>query len=244
MNIHVLAGDSLAAPFGETEIDGEVFVCRECLVDGDAGTDSLEGFWLRREAYLAGNYEKEEGFYEDKVKNEFIRLWNRSEGNNVNLWFERELFCQVNLWFTIWLLRNTEATMYVVYPKLAKDTDIWKGFSFLNSNELKTSFEERIKLNHDDIYLGVQLWEAFQARDFEKLSDLGSTESKAFPTLKEVCEAAVEIETRPRNSLAKIIESGAKDFGAAFKAFNETEAIYGLGDLQVKKLYDEVIADA
>lgn len=240
MNVHVLSGDSLVEEFKKTNLDGETVVCRECLVDGELRSDGLEEFWAMRENYLSKTYPKEPNFYKEKVKDEFIKLWNLGDGNKINLWFEYELFCQVNLWFCLWLLRNTQAEFYIVYPQLKNKEDVWKGFGDLNSEELKTSFDSRVKFSHDDVFLAVQLWEAFQDRDFKKLVELADTESKCFPYLKEVCEAAAQIETRPKESLEKIIEGGKTDFGEVFGEFSETEGIYGFGDLQVKKIFDEI----
>ena len=241
MEVNVLPGDSLVEQFNKTQIDGEVIVCRECFVDGDLKAAGLEEFWNVRDSYLSGAFDKPDDFYEEKVKNEFIKLWNLADGNTINLWFEYELFCQVNLWFCIWLLRNTEADFHLVYPQLDSQKDIWKGFSFLDVKKLKKSFDNRIKLNHDDIFLAIQLWEAFQNRDFEKLTELGKTESKSFPSLKEVVEAAIAIDTRPKESLKKIIDDGNTDFGQVFGIFNEVEAVYGFGDLQVKKIFDKIV---
>jgi len=240
MKIHVLAGESLVEPFRKTEIEGDIVVCRECFIDGDLEADTLEEFWEMREKYLSQTSEEEPGFYEEKVRDEFIRLWNLSDRNEVNLWFEYELFCQVNLWFCLWLLRNTEARFNVVYPPFKTDADVWKGFAYYDVDELKESYGAKATFGHDDVYLGVQLWEAFQKRDFEKLLSLGETKSKCFPRLKEVCEAAAEIDTRPKATLRQIIDSGKTEFGEAFKEFSEIEAIYGFGDLQVKKIFDEL----
>ncbi len=242
MNIHLLCGDSLAKPFHSTGIEGEVKICRECFVDGDLKSEGLEDFWEKREKYLTTAYNGETPKYVTDIRDEFIALWNLADvkENSVNLWFERELFCQVNMWFSIWLLRTTETDFFVVYPRLENDDDKWKGFSQLDHEGLKASFEKREKLSYGDVYLAVELWEAFEKRDFEKLTALGKTESEAFPTLKEVCEAAVQIETRPKDSLKKIIAEGAQDFTSAFKAFSETEAVYGFGDLYVKRIYDSL----
>ena len=239
MNVHVLPGDALVEQFKKTGIDGEVIICRECLIDGDLAADSLWDFWQVRENYLTTAYGDSEKKY-NEVKEEFVKLQSLADKNPVNLWFEYELFCQVNLWFSVWLLRDTGAELYVVYPKLKNKENVWKGFSLLNEDELKESLEEKIKLDHDDIYLGIQLWKAFQQRNFEKLRELGKTESKCFPTLKEVCEAAVEIDTRPKESIRKIIAEGNENFGSIFREFNKNDAIYGFGDLQVKKIYDKI----
>ncbi len=40
--IHVLAGDSLVEPFKNTNIKGEIVVCRECLIDGDLKAEKDE----------------------------------------------------------------------------------------------------------------------------------------------------------------------------------------------------------
>jgi hypothetical protein len=47
---------------------------------------------------------------------------------------------------------------------------------------------------------------------------------------------------RPVQSLLEIMdELGTTDFGLIFKEFNKREAIYGFGDLQVKRLLDGLL---
>jgi hypothetical protein len=239
--INVLSGSSLIEPFEKTNIGGERIICRECLIDGDLKAENLQEFWTLRRNYLGKTYVKPDNFYEEKVQSEFDRLVNKAEGNEINLWFEYELFCQIHFWFCLYLLKDKNAKIYIVYPKVKEKKDIWKGFGHLDVKGLKESFDSRIRLENEDVLMGAELWKAFQQRDFAKLKDLSQTESKAFPTLKEVGQAAIEIETRPRKSLEKIIKSGKTDFGQAFSEFNETEDIYGFGDLQVKKIYDELM---
>lgn len=241
MKIHVLSGDSLVKPFAETGIEGEVFVCRECCVDGPLAAEDLEEFWALREDYLTRHYGAPDPDYSSKVVEEFSRLWGRGDGNEVVLWFEYELFCQVNLWFTVWLMRNTDAHFSIAYPKLNEGDGVWKGFSELSEKELIESFESRVKLSHDDVFLAVGLWETFQNRDFDALGALADTKSPAFPTLGEIVKAACAIETRPVQSLQEIIKSGKTEFGPAFQEFCEKEAVYGFGDLQVQRIFDGII---
>ena len=240
MKINVLSGDSLVEPFKKTKIEGEIIVCRECFIDGDLQAGSLDEFWKVRDNYLSNSFSKPDNFYVEKVKAEFDKLLANAKGSEINLWFEYELFCQVNFWFCLSILKDIDAELFIVYPFLKDEKDIWKGFGWLDKNDLQQSFEQRIKLNSDDILLGAKLWKAFQSKDYVELEKLSRTDSKGFPTLKVVCEAACEIETRPKETLEKIIENGANDFGKAFQAFNEIEAIYGFGDLQVKKIYDYI----
>jgi hypothetical protein len=240
MKLHVLPGDSLVERFTKLELEGEPIVCRECLTDGELPAGSLEEFWDVRKNYLAAGDPSAENFYENKVRAEFERLLAEASGGEINLWFEYELFCQVNLWFCLWLLQEKSADLFVVYPVIKDRNDVWNGFAFLDESDLRESFEQRRKLELNDVVLGARLFEAFRDRDFEKLESLGKTESRAFPKLKEVTEAAAAIETRPKETLRAIIEGGETDFGEVFRRFSETEKVYGFGDRQVKKIFDEL----
>ena len=47
---------------------------------------------------------------------------------------------------------------------------------------------------------------------------------------------------RPIQSLITIMkELDTEEFGPVFREFNKRESIYGFGDLQVKRLFDEII---
>ncbi|NNF00636.1 MAG: hypothetical protein HKN25_16585 [Pyrinomonadaceae bacterium] len=241
MNIHLLSGDSLLEEFKKTGIEGEVKVCRECVVDGDLESEGLQDFWEKRAKYLGDGYFGAAKKYEEDVKDEFISLWNLSDDSDsvVNLWFERELFCQANLWFSIWLLRSTEAKFQLVYPHLEDGDSPLKNWSELDTEGLKKSFENRSKVIYDDVFLGVQLWEAFRDNDHETLKKLGARDSNAFPTLKEVCDAAIGLESGAKEAIQRIISEGKTEFGEVFKEFCKREPIYGFGDLQVKRIFDE-----
>ena len=239
MKYHVLPGDSLVKSFEETNVEGKLIVCRECLIDGDVKATSLEEFWQVREKYLT-SYEKPKNFYVENVKSEFEKLLNLNEKDEVNLWFEYELFCQTNMWFCLWLLKNTRTDIYRVAPIINDEKDIWKGFGILGREDLQKSFEAREKFEKEDIKLGFDLWEAYQDKNFDELKKLSIIESGCFPGLRNVCEAEIEKEIRPKAVLQKIMANGEKDFGKAFQKFNETEGIYGFGDLQVKKIFDEL----
>lgn len=241
MKIHVLPGDSLVETFQKTNIEGEIIICRECLIDGDLSADNLEDFWRVRENYLSENYSEVEKSYEANVKSEFEKLSNVSEADEVYLWFEYELFCQANMWFCLYLLENSEAKVFRVEPIVRNEKDIWKGFGGLGANELQKCFSERKKISDEDLKFGADLWKAFQDRDFEQLQNLSKSKSECFPYLEAVCEAATEQEVRPKETVRKIIEGGETDFGKVFRKFNETEGVYGFGDLQVKKIYEEIV---
>lgn len=237
MIYHVLPGDAQVETFERTNIEGEIIVCRECLVEGDLKAESLQDFWRVRENYLSKTYPNSETSYRENVQGEFEKLSNVSPDDEVNLWFEYELFCQSNLWFCLSLLSETNAEIYRVAPVVRNENDLWKGFGKLSAEDLEKCFEQRIKLSKEDVRLGKELWEHFQLKSFDFID---FEKAKNFPYLREVCEAAAEIESRPEARMREILETGETSFDKVFEKFRETEGVYGFGDTQVRKIYDDL----
>jgi hypothetical protein len=240
MKIHVLPGDALAETFKESGIEGEIVVCRECLIEGDLKAESLDAFWRVRAAFIDGAYGDAENSYLQNVAGEFEKLARNAEGGEVNLWFEYELFCQVNMWFCLFLLSEKETEIYRIAPIVRSEKDIWKGFGKSDAEDLRKCFGQRIKFTEADVLLGKNLWKAYQDKDFEQLEKLSRTDSECFPKLKEVCAAEIEKQTRPKKTLEKIISAGETDFGRIFEKFASVEGVYGFGDAQVKRILQEI----
>ena len=116
MIFHVLAGDSLVEEFKKTGIEGEVIVCREAFVDGPVDAETTDEFWEQRARFILAGYGDDEIEYHEKVADELNKLTELTSDGEVNLWFEYELFCSVNMWFCLWLLEPTGAAVYRVEP--------------------------------------------------------------------------------------------------------------------------------
>lgn len=242
MLYHVLTGDSLAEQFGQTSIKGEVIISRECLVEGPADNSSdLNKFWQTRAAFLTTAYPEVEKNYKVEVAAEYERLLHLPAESEVYLWFEYDLFCQVNMWFSLWLLNQNKNNLqlYHVFPVIRKEAAIWKGFGKLDSAALEMCFAQRVHFTDSDVELGVQLWRAYSENDMIKLKALSTTESLCFPHLQEVCEAQIQRQQgRVAQTLQRIMANGATDFNVIYTDFFKTEGIYGFGDLQVKRMME------
>ena len=239
MKTHVLAGDALAADFRKTNIGGEIVVCRECLIEGDLQAASLENFWNGRAKFIETAHGETAENYREKVVVEFEKLLDLSAGAEVNLWFEYELFCQVNLWFCLSLFQNRQLEVYRVAPIFRDETDVWKGFGNPGKEDLKRCYAKRIKFSDGEVSLGAKLWKAFQDKGLVELKKLGAIKSACFPKLAEVCEAAIEIETRPKETLRKITMRET-EFERIFARFVEIEGVYGFGDAQVRRILEQI----
>ena len=227
MTIHILNGDSLAENFN---LDGEKIIYRECLIDGDLRAQNLNELWRVRAEHIKKSYGADD--YVEKVKAELDKLNNLTPADEVNLWFGNEAFCQVNMWVFLHLLEAKGAKVFRVFP----DSEGW-NCSFKN---LQKCFESRQKLTKDDFQLGKQLWKAFCFQDFKSLKKMSETEFDNFPHLDKVCQALIEIDTKPKQILREIVKQGETDFSKIFIQFQAIAGVYGFGDSQVKRILDNM----
>lgn len=240
MIYHVLPGDSLAEEFKKTGINGSVIVCREALVSGPVDAASLDEFWNERARFILSEYGEDEIEYHEKTAAELNRLTEFEPGDEVNLWFEYELFCSVNYWFCLSLIDVADAEVYRVEPIGLDEDERWDGFSKFDADALRASFELRTKLTADDVALGQELWLAYRRDDHSELRRLSRHRSPAFPYLREVAAAAIDKDIEPLEIVRAITRAGENDFGKIFAEFKKRAGVYGYGDLQVQAIFDRL----
>ena len=248
MTHHILNGDCLADHLKETNLNGDYIICREALIDGPIQSGNLETFWSARAAYIQETYHDNTENYFSRVVPEFLKIRSISPDAEVCLWFEHDLFCQVNMWFVMSLLYKDGIKRNIsrVFPVVHDANDVWKGFGVADATMLEQAFAHRIILKDDDLKLGNDLWKAYCAHDFDALKELATSGSKAFKFLPEVCKAHIERFpegnqwSRPERVLLELIDQSNGDFAEVFAAFSEREGIYGFGDLQVRIMYDRL----
>lgn len=238
MIYHVLPGDSLVEEFAKTGLEGNVIVCREVLIDGPIDADALHEFWEQRARFIVAAHGSDEIEYHEKVAGELIRLTELESDDEVNLWFEYELLCSVNMWFCLALLSETEATVYRVEPIGLEEAKRWDGFAFFDADDLRACAELRTRLTVADIELGTNLWNAYRRRDHIALRELSKTESEGFPFLSEVVAAAIDQDIEPLEVVRSITAAGETDFAKIFAEFKKRAGVYGYGDVQVQRLLD------
>ena len=240
MIYHVLPGDGQVREFTQLSLKGELIVCREALVDGPIDAPTLDEFWQHRARFVLSEHGDDEIEYYEKVADPLNKLSETGETDEVNLWFEYELFCSVNMWFCLSLLAETGAAVYRVEPVGLGEGDRWDGFGHFQADDLRASFDTRKRLTPEDIALGNSLWQAYRNKDHSLLTKLGKTQAAAFPFLSEVVTAAVEQEVRPIETIRAITGGGETDFGKIFVEFRKRAGVYGYGDLQVQRLLDSI----
>lgn len=243
---HILNGDALHNIF-PTDIEGKTYITRECLLEGNVNSETLVSFFQKRAEFISNTYE---GFskddYFDMSVLEFNKIQNIPENEEINLWFEHDLFCQVNFWFIVKLLSEHMKTnkIYFVQP-----LEKYKyNFTAMSKGLLKTALNERLKIEDNELSLISKLWDMYQTNNIKSMLEIGRDLQDKFPFI--LAAIVVHLERIPRDdylgrpsmSLLTIIdELKTNDFKTIFQEFSKREAIYGFGDLQVKQLLKNLL---
>ena len=245
---HILNGDCLTEQLKQTTIGPNFIVCRECLIEGGVSANNMTDFWNIRAKFIADTYKISEEEYFHKTVNEFEKLNQIPDYSEVCLWFENDLFCQVNMWFTIAILsKYPTLKIFRIFPVIENKADRWKGFGIANAEKLDQAYNTKIQFTAKDIELGENLWKSYQSSDFIRLKQLSKQQTNCFKYLEEVCKAHIDrfpsdkTLGRPEKVIKETIDSGIIDFHLVFSEFSDREGIYGFGDSQIRNIYDKLI---
>ena len=245
-NYHILNGDALKERF-PSGIRGTQLVARECLVDGPVRGQDLMSFYATRAAYLSEQYGGTPAEYYENVVPEFGQMQALPEHARIYLWFEDDLFCQVNLWFVLYLLsrNDSELAIFLVRPHAQSPY----SFGHMDNQALIEQWKSAQPLQQLDTL--TQLWPAYQQEDIALLTDLGDALAGRYPFIQAAIKAHKDrIPTsddpgRPMRTIQTILrELNTQDFGTVFREFIKRDGIYGFGDLQVKQLFDRAIEES
>lgn len=224
-------------------IKGDFIVARECLVDGDVKGSSLDALFASRAKFLSENLGVTEHDYHEKTASEFQKILQIHKNSDINLWFEDDLFCQVNFWFVTHLISEyvKECKVYLIRPPMHTPY----AFGSLDQEELIEAHKGRVQISDLDKIAG--LWKFYQHGDTKQLISTANGLKESFPFILRAVEAHMaripskNDPGRPIKALKEIMkELETEDFGAVFREFNKREAIYGYGDLQVKNLFGTI----
>ncbi|MEO6130447.1 MAG: DUF1835 domain-containing protein [Saprospiraceae bacterium] len=245
MRYHILNGDTLAETFPVMEIPGDIIVIREAFIEGPLTSEFSEEYWYKRVQFVTSQYGANKEEYEQQFGSQRKQMESISDHDEVCLWFEDDLFCQANMWFSIYSISSrAKPKHFRVFPH--EDKARWSGFGKSSPKELVDCFTDRVELSDVDISLSNAIWKAYAKNDTEELRKLSLIDSKGFRFLPEVVSAHIERTSiggeygRPQQTLVEILNEGKTNFYEICDSFWERNAIYGFGDLQVYRMLKEM----
>lgn len=241
--VRILNGGSLADTL-PVSLPGERIVCHECLIEGPVRADSLPEFIELRGQYLRQTYpEHAKDDYATTEAAEFHRISNLPASAEVELWFEDDLFCQVNLWFVCHLLTDGPPKSKISWVR--PHDDLRFGFAGMPPDHLPRLRESARPIDPDHLAALANLWQAYREDNIDALMQQAQSFGDSWAMVRRAAEAHRDRvrHDAPRQLLREIIAvNPTASFGTVFREFSERAPIYGFGDLQVRRLYNEEIA--
>ena len=257
---HILNGDGLKHVLEKLlpgQIPGEFLTMCECLMDGPViggANEDLSLFFEQRTRFLQELYPGLDADEYDKLgQSEFQKMRQIQKKSVICLWFERDVFCQVNLWFVAWIINQyvEQPHVYLIEPGPKSPY----AFNGLSAAEIYDVFEQRIRIDPEQLSALAMLWQHYVAGNRVGLKQSALKLSEPFLFIPEAVQAHLDREAkgsslgRPMDTLREImveqgLEQGSKpisnNFGPIFQEFCCQEAIYGYGDLQVLHMVEQL----
>ena len=241
--LHIHNGDSAAGIARRSNLPGEHLAWREALMCGPAPAGLPEAEWRQvRAKHLAEAYDLSADECEKSLRDQDEALAKFVDHEEVVLWFEHDLFCQIQLmyllnWFAHRLSGPTRLSLICIgeFPGI---TD-FRGLGQLNPEQMSSLFPQRHEVSSLELELGMRAWAAYSSADPSDIVEVLAGDTSALPFLRSAFEKHLAQFPSVRNGLGqienkalKLIARGALRFTSLFQEFGTDEPDYGLGDAQ------------
>ncbi|NVJ87825.1 MAG: DUF1835 domain-containing protein [Flavobacteriaceae bacterium] len=249
--LHITNGNSTTNYLKKLNFQGNFITWREMLCEGKTTTDvGSESFWKHRFNFFKTSYKVTKQKFIDFTLKEYRALCNQKNNDEIVLWFEYDLFCQINMIAVIsWLKRYRKGyQITLVCSGKVNGSKNLKTICELNVKQIDSHFKNRITLTQDDIEYADYIWQLYCSESplrletaykfypnspFQYLASAIEAHILRFPSLENGLNSLENtiIKTANNNSLS----SKKELIGTLLK----NEQAYGFGDLQ----YENKIAN-
>ena len=228
-------------------LDGDIITWREMLCEGKTlSTVGSESFWKTRFEFLNKNYKVSKSWFVEKTLKEYRSLCNHKQQDHIVLWFEYDLFCQVNMLAVIsWLkTHRRHAQISLVCNGEQEGQDRLFALCELSEEQLRQLYDNRVELSQDDIEYADYVWQLYCSDNPMRLENLGDFGNYQFDYLEDAVQAHLRRFPSLRNGLnsfenqvlsiaeEKELASKREFVGAVLREENP----YGYGDTQISRM--------
>ncbi len=246
--LHITNGDSFTERLKTLPLKGDIITWREMLCEGKTLSNvGSESFWKTRFEFLNKNYKISKSWFVEKTLKEYRSLCNHKQQDRIVLWFEYDLFCQINLLAVIsWLkTHRRHAEISLICSGDEDDSDKMYGLNELSDEQLLTLYENKTILTQDDIEYADYVWQLYCSDNPIRLENLRDFDNYQFKYLSEAVKAHLQRFPSIKNGLNtienKILQVAATERPKSKRELTgkilSNQGLYGFGDSQ----YDRII---
>ncbi len=241
--LHIHNGDSSADVLRESNIEGEHLAFREALIEGATPQGLSNEEWLgARARFLAGDYAVDFQECHDDLLKQQKALSKVAQHQEVVLWFEHDLFCQIHLVYLLTLFSEmnlNRTTLSLVCINEFPGKENFRGLGELNPEQMLTLFDKRIEVTEEQTQIAQQAWDAYSSPTPEALEAFLQQDTSALLFLKAAFHKHLGRFPSTKNGLGvienkalELLREGYKTFATLFSAFGNAQPVLGLGDTQ------------
>ncbi len=244
--LHITNGDLSTKKLKEYNIEGHIITWREMLCEGKTTSDvGSESFWKSRFDFFSKNYSITKKHFIDYTLKEFRNLCQQKSQQEIVLWFEHDLFCQINMIAVIsWIKKHKpEAIVSLVCPENKKETNNTLSISMLTKINLLNYYNNRKTLTVEDMEYADYVWQLYCSESPLQLQNTALPSSSVFKFIPEAIKTHLKRFPSIKNGLNDIentiINTTANHhFKSKKELINQllkNQRVYGFGNLQYER---------
>lgn len=245
--LHITNGDSTTNYLKKLNFKGDFITWREMLCEGKTEVKvGSEHFWKSRFDFLKQSYKITKKQFIDLTLKEYRNLCNQKSQEEIVLWFEYDLFCQINMIAVIsWLKRYRKGRkISLVCSGEINGSSKKFGLSELSEKQIKEHYKNKVELTQDDISYADYVWQLYCSNDPIKLQNVYQyQQNTTFKYLIDSLLAHLQRFPSIDNGLNSL-ENNILNIAATTKIPSQEKLIatllkqennYGFGDIQYQK---------
>ncbi|WP_179319897.1 DUF1835 domain-containing protein [Winogradskyella helgolandensis] len=246
--LHITNGNNLTDYLRDLDFKEDIVTWQEMLCEGPTipAINSREFLKLRAK-FLKDYYEIEVNTRE--ILSELSKLDDSDKYTEINLWFEYDLFCHINLLGVINLLHQKEIKkpLYLICSGRVEGEKRLKALNELNPKQLKAHYKDRIRLTKDDIDLAIALWRTYCGKDHNILKPY-IVKKSSFKYMSNCLRAHLErfpyqqsgLSVLEANILTIVKDNFIKSKNHLLGYCLNYQGYYGFGDIQFARIIDKL----
>ena len=242
--LHLLNGESTAQTLAQSGLAGEHLVWKEALAWGPtpAKVDLSEWCHLRADFLAGANGMDAQRCFDDLMQQE-AALGTLGNHEEVVLWFEFDLFCQLNLVHLLGKLRGQNlagTSLSLICIGEFPGIDYFRGLGQLTALQLVSLFPTRQPVTAEQMGLARRAWNAYSSSNPQEIELLLEQDTTPLPFLRSALHLHLRRFPSVRNGLGHLeqmalecVARGISRFPELFREWSAAEPGYGLGDTQL-----------
>jgi len=245
--LHITNGDNFTQKLKKLNLKGDIITWREMLCEGKTETNvGSESFWKTRFEFLHKNYRVSKSWFVEKTLKEYRSLCNHKQQDQIILWFEYDLFCQVNMLAVLsWLkTHRRHAEISLVCSGNEDETDRLYSLSELSDEHVLKLYQNRTILSQNDIEYADYVWQLYCSDNPIRLENLTDFKNYQFTYLEDSIQAHLKRFPTIKNGLNEVenrilelsVEHTPKSRKSLLGTVLQNQGFYGFGDSQYERV--------